>query len=697
MRYIYLLFLLIFILGTCGAAYVGNLLYHEFATTKHTEYNQLHKESVNGVQALSAKIKSLYNVTQTIQHIASQKSSAAEIDTQLTTIMQENKSLVSCSIAFAPYMHDPNTKFFSRRVVRTGDGYITYALEETEDYTTAEWFRKPQRGTPAWSNPFFDTVSKQLAIRYSYPFFMADPITQYEHFGGVANITISLIELNHLIMSMSLDKETYGSLIDEHGIILSHTAEDILNQERNLDTLAREPGKKDLLQVSTLIQHNKEGELTIEDTFQQKLFRIIIKKVPDTPWFLMFMHLEHTNMLNTHLIVRLLILFMLLVCISTLSFITPFFISFLTPQKASWLCAICCSILLTGAIVFIWSLDIMSNIPSAEYSNIVDTELALDRFLFFQKKSNPQIYKKDPHFVPTGIFITALRVSNDASTITIGGQVWQKYDRTKYKNDEPGVVFFNATDQAVEKIYSTEKNAIETVGWRFRATIPVNFNYLKYPFDEQEITISLGHKDYLSNIILVPDLSAFRPDSSSKAEIDPSAENAQWIIKESYPFYQLTDFNTDFGIKGYTQQKGFPHLSFVIHIRRQFVYPLTASALPVIIILFVVFSIVLFTGLATNRTSLATEVIKLTASIFLGAAVAHQTFQRSLQSPVITYFEYFYFLLYAVILITAINGMLYAYNRGGLVVTYGDNFIPRLLYWPVTLCMCLLLTLYFFY
>jgi hypothetical protein len=134
-----------------------------------------------------------------------------------------------------------------------------------------------------------------------------------------------------------------------------------------------------------------------------------------------------------------------------------------------------------------------------------------------------------------------------------------------------------------------------------------------------------------------------------------------------------------------------------IRIRRQFVYPLTASALPVIIILFVVFSIVLLTGLATHQASLATEIIKLTSSIFFATAVAHQTFQRSLQSPVITYFEYFYFIIYGIILFTVINGLLYAYNRGGMLIMWHNNFIPRLAYWPITLLLSLGLTLWFFY
>jgi hypothetical protein len=294
------------------------------------------------------------------------------------------------------------------------------------------------------------------------------------------------------------------------------------------------------------------------------------------------------------------------------------------------------------------------------------------------------------------VYLTSFEPSHDGS-ITVSGQVWQKYDRAKYPDLKPHVLFLNATEQTTEKDSSTFKGTLETVGWWFKATFPTNFNYLKYPFDEQEIVITLGHKDFESNIILTPDFEAYLSSESSTPEINPAVHSSQWIIKQTYSFYELTTFQTDFGIEDYAGQKGYPTLNFGIRIRRQFVYPLTASALPVATILFVVFSIVLLTGLAAHHASLATEIIKLTSGIFFAAVVAHQTFQRSLQSPVVTYFEYFYFLCYGIILFTAINGLLYAYDRGGFLINTHNNIIPRLLYWPITLLLGLGLTVWFFY
>ena len=408
------------------------------------------------------------------------------------------------------------------------------------------------------------------------------------------------------------------------------------------------------------------------------------------------MRLEQSNFIYSHVIRQSLIVLFILAVIFLLAIFSILCLFFCSGMRAAWLTSSCFALLLLISIAFIWALDINLDIPSSNYSNVVDTELSLDRFFFLQKKTNPLIYKKAIQFIPTGIFLTSFDVGGDSS-IHIAGYIWQKYDHAKGIIEDPGVVIFNAIDQSFEKIYTSKKNTIETIGWRFNAVLKGNFNYLKYPFDEQEVIISLGNKDYITNTILVPDFEAFSVSDTLKPEIDPTSSTGQWIVNQTASFYQLTDFSTNFGIQGYTRQRGFPNLAFAISIRRKFVYPLTASALPVSIILVVVFSIVLFTGLTKNRITQPTEIIKLTSSIFFGAAVAHQTFQRTLQSPVITYFEYFYFLIYIVILLVTVNGMLYGYHRGGPIISAYNNLFPRILYWPITLALCLILTMFFFY
>lgn len=689
--------LLIIILSTTiGCFYVGSILYNNTIVEEKTALERLKKEISKGADALDIKISSIYTIDQEVARIAISKPSIENIESTLNEIMSKNKILTSCGIVYAPYMYSANEKLLSRRIVRMGEELLVYSMESKEDYTNTEWYRRAQSGKSFWSDPFLDEISKELIVRYSVPFFLENPSTHEQEFAGVNNVAISVYELNNFVMEISLEKKTYAMLIHENGTILAHPSDELLSQEKKLSDLARQPGKKSLLVLYNELKKRDEGELILDHYQKNKSFHVVFQKIPMTPWFLILMRLQDGNFIYSHemrQLVTMLLLLIILFLIAVFSFVCLFCCSGI---RAAWLTSSCCAFLLLIAIAFIWALDITSNIPNKNYLNVVDTELSLDRFFFLQRKTNPLIYKKQAHMIPTGIFLTSFDVGSD-SDININGYVWQKYDRTKNITEEPGVVIFNAIDQSFEKIYTATKNSIETIGWRFRATFKENFNYLKYPFDEQEVIISLGHKDYLANTILIPDFDAFSLSETLKPEIDPNTSTGQWIVKQTSSFYQLTDFATNFGIQGYNRQKGFPNLAFAVSIRRKFVYPLTASALPVSIILVVVFSIVLFTGLTKSRMFLPTDIIKLTSSIFFGAAVAHQTFQRTLQSPVITYFEYFYFLIYIIILLTAVNGMLYGYNRGGVLISAYNNLIPRLFYWPITLLLSLLLTLYFFY
>ncbi len=696
MNYLYSFLTLSMLLGSGSCYYIGSSLYQEIEKAQSEKEKLVEKAIDQGTEQVVLKTKALYAVVESLQQVSHTKKTRGDIEIALKDTMAKNNMLISCSIAYAPSIYNDHQELMSCRVVRTGDTFTTYALESKEDYTNAEWYRHAQSGTPYWSAPFADEVSTQLIVRYSYPFFMADPNTGKQNFSGIINVAIPVQELDLLVLEVSLDKKTSALLVHENGTLLAHPTEIVTHEEKSLITLARQPGNKNLLLIYNDLKNADEGDLTLTNGVQNNLFKVMFKKIPTTPWYLIIMHLENEKMISSHHLFRLFVLLILTMVLLIATLFSCAALYWCRGIRAAWFTSSFCACVLAASIAVIWALDITSDIPNIQYENIIENKHGLQRFFFLQKKANPHIYSEKTAFIPTGIYITSFATGHDGSLV-LNGHVWQKYDRTLYPDLEPNIQFLNATEQSKEKIYTTHKGTLETIGWSFTATIQANFNYLKYPFDEQQIVLELGHQDYLTNVILTPDLEAYVSYESPKSEIDPTITSNQWIIQQSYAFYELTHFTTDFGIEGYNSQKGFPLLKIGIRIRRQFVYPLTASALPVTIILFVVFSILLFTGLTEHHTSLATEIIKLTSSIFFAAAVAHQTFQRSLQSSVITYFEYFYFLIYAIILLVAINGMLYAYNRGGRLINGHRNLIPRLLYWPVTLLLCLLLTLWFFY
>ena len=57
--------------------------------------------------------------------------------------------------------------------------------------------------------------------------------------------------------------------------------------------------------------------------------------------------------------------------------------------------------------------------------------------------------------------------------------------------------------------------------------------------------------------------------------------------------------------------------------------------------------------------------------------------RRQLGASEIIYLEYAYFIVYAALLGVAVNSIVFAAGAGGRLITWHDNVIPKLAYWPV--------------
>ncbi|MCL1466216.1 hypothetical protein [Argonema galeatum] len=63
----------------------------------------------------------------------------------------------------------------------------------------------------------------------------------------------------------------------------------------------------------------------------------------------------------------------------------------------------------------------------------------------------------------------------------------------------------------------------------------------------------------------------------------------------------------------------------------------------------------------------------------------------------IIYFEYFYFVVYLLILLVAVNSILLNQKKNIWFIQYKDNQLPTVLYWPTLLGILLIITAAIFY
>ncbi|MCL5875452.1 MAG: hypothetical protein M1114_03200, partial [Candidatus Dependentiae bacterium] len=138
-------------------------------------------------------------------------------------------------------------------------------------------------------------------------------------------------------------------------------------------------------------------------------------------------------------------------------------------------------------------------------------------------------------------------------------------------------------------------------------------------------------------------------------------------------------------------------LGYTIQIQRKIYEPLITSLLPIIIILFITFAVLLLLSHFVKSRDNITVLLALLSSLFFANILSYQILQEAILTPDITYFKSFYIITYAIIFTIAINCLLYAYQPRAHFIIYKNNLLIRLLYWPAVLCIFFLVTLVFFY
>ena len=93
----------------------------------------------------------------------------------------------------------------------------------------------------------------------------------------------------------------------------------------------------------------------------------------------------------------------------------------------------------------------------------------------------------------------------------------------------------------------------------------------------------------------------------------------------------------------------------------------------------------------------AKDVLSICAYLFFVVILTQLNLRGKISSEKILYIEYFYFVMYFMILSVSMNAIVFYTGTRFSFVEYQDNLLPKLLYWPIILWMLLLITLFIFY
>jgi hypothetical protein len=212
--------------------------------------------------------------------------------------------------------------------------------------------------------------------------------------------------------------------------------------------------------------------------------------------------------------------------------------------------------------------------------------------------------------------------------------------------------------------------------------------------------VRLWPRDFSRNIILVPDFDAYAATGVEDLfGIDKRIVLGAWEWEDTYFDYQLSDYDTNFGIHDYIGQKGFPELHFNFVIKRKFGNAFIVYLLPLLLVASLLFAAMLTISdkdkLSDRLGFNVSGFIGACSALFFVILLSHIQLREQFAGTSIVYIEYFYIMMYVMLVAATVNTYLFATRSGilGNVILYEDNIIPKITFWPVVLGSMILLTL----
>ncbi len=308
--------------------------------------------------------------------------------------------------------------------------------------------------------------------------------------------------------------------------------------------------------------------------------------------------------------------------------------------------------------------------------------------------------------VKTGIFIQSLKFFN-STEVNITGYIWQRYqdgvhDSIKPGPGEVGFILPEQVDSSFDprEVYRVRTAAEEIIGWYFEATLRQPFDYATYPFDHKTVWVRMWHTQFSRNIILVPDFGAYLATGLDDIfGIEKNIVLDTWERENTYFDYSLSSYDNDFGIPDYIGQQGFPELHYNFVVKRKFENAFIVYLLPLFLV-----ATLLFAGLLTVSADdeLSRRLGFDTASFIAGCSVlffvvmlAHIQLREQFAGSSIVYIEYFYILMYVLLVLATANTYLFSIRpkRGCNFILYQDNILVKVGYWPIVLSCMIFITL----
>lgn len=602
------------------------------------------------------------------------------------------------AITFEPFVYDPQLRLYQAYVYQTADGsydlldgasydYSIPPDDETNGSNTA-WYHGPLRGGAMWNEPFFATGAGKILIEYGTPFRKIESSVP----AGVVTVDYSLQGMRDQMAALDLGATGYGMVLSGSGTLLAHPVAEFVAASTIFDVAAALDSPV-LREVGERALRGEQFSLESVDSITGQTVWIFVEPIRTSGWSLVLVlnRAEFTPDSRDNLQEQVGIL---------LSGAGAFYVGLLgvlslrgsgRPQAIWWTASILFALLCAVVIVMIWRLTI--DVTPNHAVRITD-RVSLDRYLegYFQRAGLPQ-----PTEIPTGVFVQTFAFP-DATSVVVNGYVWQRFPRDLAEEVEPGVLFPQqlGEEAILDEVGVYAQGDTLVYVYYFGIVFKQAFDPSRFPLDARDIAIRLTPLDLDADIVLTPDLDAFDFIAPVLLPgLDSELRVPNWRINSSVHSYRVPNYNTSFGLQARAERGRVPELVFNIHTRRDSLGPFITYLLPAAVAALLLFGFLMNELKPDERDEVATT-LNFVAAMFFVLVLAQTALRDNLAAVGLTYLEYLYILLYFAVVTISVNTFLIVNKSESWFIRYGNNIVPRLLYWPVIGGVMLAVTLLIF-
>ena len=604
-------------------------------------------------------------------------------------------------VAYARYAFSPNDEFFSPLFLRTAKGHEHVYLDY--DYTENDWYQLPMRDGAQWVEPYRGRQSGAVIIQYGVPIMGTDgtPI-------GIVAINFSPTELKKVVStSLSEGVEGFGFLLSKDGVYLYHPIARNVGEQLNIYEHLK--SREDINDIVGRVQQGEPAWLNVEDAEGHDT-RIFLHSLPASDWTAGLAYMETQSAGTYRAESRSLYAFMTGI-FSLVILVMITYVQLFRPGTSSyWVISVVTSLMFLVGIGFVWS-RALEHPPAREENDgaslTITNQAVLAQFIEQQSEEAAQ-RREETLYVPTGIYIQHMKYTNPFD-VMLSGYIWQSYskEQTTYADGTPisqGLILAetepNAEVLSIEEAYREDRGDHEIVGWYFRVSVRQDFDYAHYPFDLQTVWLRMWHQDFNRRVVLVPDLNSYKiltPVALPGLEKNFVLPN--WSLKASYFNYNFNSYNTTFGVRPATSEERQPELYFNIVVQRKFLSPFITNIVPLLVVAILAFTVLMtinkdggqllgFSGFG---------VVEACAAFFFVVTITQAQVRDALEVSNLIYLDYFFFIIYLVLLGVSINSILFTRTDRFQLIEYRDNLIPKMAFWPLLLGLLLVVTQWVFY